>query len=75
MHNESTVLHLAHILLIKLLNLDVVELLLFAGQTDASNRKVMRCKRILLCKMYNLTEAENRFGNSALDALFLLVED
>lgn len=25
--------------------------------------------------MYSLTEAENRFGNSALDALFLLVED
>lgn len=33
------------------------------------------CKRIFLCKMYNLTEAENRFGNSALDALFLLMED
>lgn len=68
-------LHLAHILLIKLLNLGVVGLLLFAVQTDASNRKVVRCKRIFLCKMYNLTEAENRFGNSALDALFLLMED
>lgn len=25
--------------------------------------------------MYSLTEAENRFGNSTLDALFLLMED
>lgn len=29
----------------------------------------------VLCKMYNLTEVENRFGNSALDALFLLMKD
>lgn len=75
MHNESTVLHLAHKLLIKLLYLDGVGLLLFAMQTVASNRKVMRCKRIFLCKMYNLTEVENRFGNSVLDVLFLLMED
>lgn len=32
-------LHLAHRLLIKLLNLDVVGLLLFAVQTDASKQK------------------------------------
>jgi len=74
LHNASTLLLLTRILLTKMLNLDLAVLLLLAMQTIASNRKVMRCKMTLLCKMYNLIEAENRSENSALEALFLLTD-
>lgn len=65
LHSASTLWLLTHILLTKLLNLDFTGLLLLGMQIIASNRKVMRCKTIFLCKTYNLIEAEYRFENSA----------